>query len=55
MIPVFHPTSKGLIAWQFIMVIIIFLYFFYIPLKVINWVYLDSLYWWIKWSKSWLL
>ncbi|CAD8055484.1 unnamed protein product [Paramecium primaurelia] len=34
MIPVFHPTSKSLIAWQFIMVIIIFLYFFYIPLKI---------------------
>ncbi|CAK71541.1 unnamed protein product (macronuclear) [Paramecium tetraurelia] len=33
-IPVFHPTSKGLIAWQFIMVIIILLYFFYIPLKI---------------------
>ncbi|CAD8071649.1 unnamed protein product [Paramecium sonneborni] len=33
-IPVFHPISIGLIAWQFFIVVIIFLYFFYIPLKI---------------------
>ncbi|CAD8065520.1 unnamed protein product [Paramecium sonneborni] len=33
-IPVFHPTSKGLMAWQFFIVVIIFFYFFYIPLKL---------------------